>query len=76
MVNNILVLIFIVITHLFPLYIVKKNYNNNTIIINVIVLFIYVLFMSYNNLDTVEFYKKSILVSKKGIKELLKFTIL
>ena len=72
--NDILVLLFIVITHLLPLYIVKKNYDNNTIIINFIVIFLYVLFMSYNNLDIIEFYKKSILVSKKGIVELLKFS--
>ena len=55
---------------------VKKNHDNNTIIVNSIVLFLYVLFMSYNNLDIIEFYKKSILVSKKGIIELIKFTIL
>jgi len=74
--NDILVLLFIVITHLMPLYIVKKNYDNNTIIVNSIVIFLYVLFMSYKNLDIIEFYKKSILVSKKGIIELLKFSIL
>ena len=74
--NNILVLIFIFITHLFPLYIVQKNYNNNTIIVNFIVLILYVLFMSYNNLDIFDFYKKSFIVSKKGIIDLLKFSIL
>jgi len=74
--NNILVLIFIFITHLFPLYIVQKNYNNNTIIVNFIILILYVLFMSYNNLDIFDFYKKSFIVSKKGIIDLLKFSIL
>lgn len=74
--NDILVLLFIIITHLFPLYIVQKNYHTTTIITNFIVLFVYVLFMSYNNLDIFDFYKKSLIVSKKGIVELLKFSIL
>ena len=72
--ENILVLLFIIITHLFPLYIVQKNYHTTTIITNFIVLFVYVLFMSYNNLDIFDFYKKSFIVSKKGIVELLKFS--
>lgn len=73
--NNLIILLFIIITHLFPLYIVDKKYDNTTIIINFKVLFSYILFMSYHNLDIFDFYKKSLLVSKKSIKELLNFTL-
>lgn len=72
---DIFIILFIVITHLLPLYIVKKNYDNNTIIINSIVMLLYILFMSYNNIDIIEIYKKSIEVSNKGIFEITRFII-
>lgn len=72
-VNDWEIFLFILIPHILPLLIVDRRNDNTTIFVNLIVIISYIIFMSCNKKDIFEFYKESVMISKKGLKETLKY---
>lgn len=66
--------LFILIPHAIPLFIVKRNYERKTILVNILLVIIYVLFMRYNKENIIKFYKKSVnIINKKGLNYAVKY---
>lgn len=67
--------LFILIIHIIPLFIVKRNYETKTLLANVLLVIVYILFMRYNKKDIVEFYKKSVEVNSNGLNYAIKYYV-
>ena len=67
------IFLFILISHIIPLFLVQRNYERRTILANVLLIIVYILFMKYNEKNIIEFYKKSVEVSSKGLNYAIKY---
>ena len=67
------VFLFILIPHIIPLFLVQRNYERRTILANVLLIIAYILFMKYNKKNIIEFYKKSVKVTSKGLNYAIKY---